>query len=60
MSASIIFGGRPAGRKSPLRVVSELDPFTFDEVPAAGPVLGRPEVERPPEPTAAADDQRVP
>ena len=46
-------GARGAGRKSPLRVVSELPPFRFDEEP--GPVAGaaQPEMERPRELTAA-------
>lgn len=53
MSASTVSRGRPAGRKSPLRVVNELPPFSFDDPPVAGPAPGRPEVERSPELTAA-------
>ena len=46
-------GARGAGRKSPLRVVSELPPFSFGEEPGAvaGPVPA--EAERAPELTAA-------
>jgi hypothetical protein len=34
MSASTVSRGHPMGRKSPLRVVNELEPFSFDEPPA--------------------------
>lgn len=46
-------GARGAGRKGPLRVVSELPPFRFDEQPglAAGPMPA--EAEQAPELTAA-------
>jgi hypothetical protein len=38
MSASVVSRGRPVGRKSPLRVVNEAAPFSFDD--PAGPGRG--------------------
>ena len=46
-------GARGAGRKSPLRVVSELPPFRFDEEPCPAAGAAQPEMERPRELTAA-------
>jgi hypothetical protein len=45
--------GRAAGRKSPLRVVNELPPFTFDDEPGVESAAARTEVESAPELTAA-------
>ena len=45
--------GRTAGRKSPLRVVSELPPFSFDEEPNLVAEAALAEAERAPELTAA-------
>ena len=45
--------GRAAGRKSPLRVVTELQPLTIEEPPDPGEAVGLPELGRPPELTAA-------
>ena len=46
-------GARGAGRKSPLRVVSELPPFRFDEEPCPVAGAAQLEMERPRELTAA-------
>jgi hypothetical protein len=46
-------GARGTGRKSPLRVVSELPPFRFDEQPGAAAGRAQIEAERAPELTAA-------
>jgi len=46
-------GAGPAGRKSPLRVVSEVPPFSFDEEPGPVPASAQLEAERRPELTAA-------
>ena len=46
-------GARGAGRKSPLRVVSEPSPFSFDEEPGHGADPVRAETERAPALTAA-------
>ena len=45
--------GRTAGRKSPLRVVSELPPFTFDDDPGVDSAAAWAEMERARELTAA-------
>ena len=45
--------GRTAGRKSPLRVVTELQPLTIEEPPDLAEAGGRPELGRAPELTAA-------
>jgi site-specific recombinase XerD len=46
-------GTRGTGRKSPLRVVNELPPFTFDDEPGVDSAAARAEAERSPELTAA-------
>ncbi len=53
MSASTVSRGRPVGRKSPLRVVNELEPFSFNDQPGPASAGVRLEAERPPELTAA-------
>jgi hypothetical protein len=53
MSASVVSRGRPVGRKSPLRVVNEVAPFSFDDQPGPAAAGVRLEDQRPPELTAA-------
>ena len=53
MSASVVSRGRPVGRKSPLRVVNEVAPFSFDDQPGPAAAGVRLEDQRSPELTAA-------